>query len=176
MFKCKVQPWVPVSPIVSNLFMEDFEEKPSLPSQSPHASGLDMWMIPKLIKASLITNFTHHLHPIHLSINVTLEIEKNGSIPMLDVNIYRKEDAILKFTAPQKETHTDHYFQFDSHQPLERNLGVKHTLRHRAKTLVTEDEDREEELAHLEKVLSISGTGHTDSYMGVTSKICAPPP
>ena len=46
--------------------------------------------------------------------------------------------------------------QFDSHQPLEHKLGVIRTLTHRARTIVTTEEDKKEEENHLKKVLSVS--------------------
>ena len=68
-----------------------------------------------------------------------------------------QEDGSLKFKVYRKNTHTDHYLQFSSHQPSEHKLGVVRTLRHRANTIVSEECDKEEEYEHLKRVLSISG-------------------
>ena len=70
---------------------------------------------------------------------------------MLDTMICRLNDGALKFKIFRKKTHTDHYLQFDSHQPLEHKLGVIRTLTHRAKTIVTIKEDKKEEESHLKK-------------------------
>ena len=70
---------------------------------------------------------------------------------MLDTMICQLNDGALKFKIFRKKTHTDHYLQFDSRQPLERKLGVIRTLTHRAKTIVTIKEDKKEEESHLKK-------------------------
>ena len=69
----------------------------------------------------------------------------------------RNEDGTLKLKVFRKATHTDHYLQYTSHQPLEHKLGVIRTLTHRANLLVTEDEDKSQEFSHIQKVLSVSG-------------------
>lgn len=72
-----------------------------------------------VMKTNKITNFTNHLNSVHPSIAFMFEIDKNGLNLMVDVNLCRKEDGSLKF----KDTHMDHYLQFDSHQPFEYKLG-----------------------------------------------------
>ena len=148
----------PVSPIVANLYMEDFEEQAlsSFPDP-PRFWGryVDDTMV--IIKTAHIELFTQHINNISPKIKFTIETEESSRIPMLDTLIIRKEDGSLKFQVYRKKTHTDHYLQFNSHQPLEHKLGVIRTLTHRANTHVTEDEDKEEELNHIKKVLSISG-------------------
>ena len=76
---------------------------------------------------------------------------------MLDVNVKRASNGQLSFSVYRKPTHTDHYLQFSSHQPLEHKLGVFRTLQHRAKHHITNIEDLEEENKHIKKVLTIAG-------------------
>jgi regulator of replication initiation timing len=76
---------------------------------------------------------------------------------MLDTLISRKPDGGIKFQVYRKPTHTDQYLQFESHQPMEHKLGVIRTLKHRANTIVSEEEDLKTELQHVKKVLSVSG-------------------
>lgn len=86
-----------------------------------------------------------------------MEREQDNKIAMLDTLIEKREDGTLKFQVYRKPTHTDQYLQFDSHQPLEHKLGVIRSLTHRAKTLTTEEQDKDKEIQHIKKVLSISG-------------------
>ncbi len=65
---------------------------------------------------SQFTNFMNHFKSVHPSIKFMFEIEKNGLIPMLDINICRKEDGSLKCKVYWMEM--DHYLLFDSHQLL----------------------------------------------------------
>jgi hypothetical protein len=85
----------PLSPIVANLFMENFEKK-----------SLDSFPLKPLRWKRFIddTNvlwphgkdeldkFFQHLNDISKDIKFTMELEENGSIPFLDVLIKRKED------------------------------------------------------------------------------------
>ncbi len=66
------------------------------------------------------------------------------------------EDVSLKFKVYHKNTHTDYYLQFTSHQPLKHKLGVIQTLTHRVEVLVTVEKDKEEDRPHLRKVPSAS--------------------
>ncbi len=75
---------------------------------------------------------------------------------MLDMLITRKTDGSLKFSVYRKPTHTDRYLKSGSHQQMEHKMGVIRTLTHRANTIITEDEDKEEEVHHIKKVLSIA--------------------
>ena len=76
---------------------------------------------------------------------------------MLDCRITVKDDGTLKFQVYRKNTHTDQYLQYCSHQPLQHKLGVVRTLTHRARTITTTPDDLDQEYQHLEKVLSVSG-------------------
>ncbi|CAH1242806.1 Hypp6981 [Branchiostoma lanceolatum] len=148
----------PVSPIVANLFMEWFESRALATFPSPPK----VWVryvndAGAVMKSSLIEPFHRHLNSIHPNIKFTKELEENGSLPMLDVLMSRKEDGWLKFSVFRKSTHTDQYLQFDSHQPMEHKMGVIRTLRHRADHIITEDEDRAIEYEHLRTVLSVAG-------------------
>ena len=147
-----------VSPIVANLFMEAYEVR-ALASfrRPPRYWGRYVDDVIAVIKSEIISEFTAHLNSQHPSIQWTSELEKDGSIPMLDTLTTRLDDGSVKFQVYSKPTHTDAYLQFDSHQPLEHKMGVIRTLRHRAKTIITKPEDNEAELQHLRKVLSISG-------------------
>ncbi len=70
--------------------------------------------------------------------------------------ITSKTNGSLKFSVYRKPTHTDQYLQFNSHQPMEHKMGVIRMLTHRANTIITEEEDKEEEVQHIKKVLSIA--------------------
>ena len=142
----------PVSPIVANLYMENFEQIAlSTFHDPPRFWGRYVDDTLAIIKTSAIDDFTTHLNSIDSSIQFTRELENNHSIAMLDTMICHLNDGSLKFKIFRKKTHTDHYLQFDSHQPLEHKLGVIRTLTHRAKTIVTIKEDKKEEESHLKK-------------------------
>jgi hypothetical protein len=123
-----------LSPIVSNIFMEHFEElaldsaqyKPSLWLRYvddtfvvwPH--GPQRWQ-----------NFLNHLNSLRHSILFTMEIESGSAIPFLDVLVIRK--AISLATKVYREpTHTGRYRNFRSNHPPHVKRGLIQSLHNRA--------------------------------------------
>ena len=80
-----------------------------------------------------------------------------GKIAMLDAHIKRNTQGNLTFSVYQKNTHTDQYLQFASNQPLQHKLGVIRTLYHRCNTICSNENEKQKEVHHLQKVLSVSG-------------------
>ena len=148
----------PVSPIIANLFMENFEEKAISSFHTPPrywGRYVDDTMV--IIDRSQVDNFTKHLNSVHNSIKFTIEHENNNSIAMLDTLITRNPNGSLSFSVYRKSTHTDQYLSFSSHQPLEHKLGVIRTLTHRAKVLSSDAERLEHDIDHVKKSLAICG-------------------
>ena len=148
----------PISPIVANLFMEDFEAKALRSFQDPPrywGRYVDDTLV--VIRDDVVDSFTEHINTIHPAIKFTIEKMKDQQIPVLDTHIKVNDDRTLGFSVYRKPTHTDQYLQFDSHQPLEHKLGVIRTLTHRAKTICSTNDDLDKEITHVKKVLSVSG-------------------
>ena len=98
----------PVSPIVANLFMEDFEVKAlasAVVSPKLWFRYVDDTIVAQ--KKSQTDNFTAHLNTQHPSIKFTMEREENGTLPMLDAKIHKNRDGTVKCTVYRKKTHTD---------------------------------------------------------------------
>ncbi len=57
----------------------------------------------------------------------------------------------------RKPTHMDQYLLFDSHHPLEQKRGVIRTLQHRAESIPTFPEAREQENNHIKQALNKCG-------------------
>ncbi|XP_021938281.1 uncharacterized protein LOC110838924 [Zootermopsis nevadensis] len=128
----------PLSPVIANFYMEHFEEmavdratfKPLCWFRYvddtfviwPHGPG-------KLAK------FLNHLNSIHESIQFTMETEKDGHLPFLDIDIHRKPDGSLGHKLYRKPTHTDLYLNSNSHHHPSNKQAVLSTLVHRAKAL-----------------------------------------
>ena len=146
----------PVSPIVANLFMEDFKRKALASLTTPikfWGRYVDDTIV--IIKRHFIDDFTAHINLLHPSIKLTMEMEENGKIPVLDVLIARDQQGQLRFQVHRKPTQTSQYLNFSSHHPLQHKLGVIWTLTDRADTIVTTEEDKQQELNSVRKSLAI---------------------
>ena len=110
----------PISPILANLFMEDFEVQAIMTSPSPPV----LWKrfvddTFTIIHEQDKDSFLDHLNNIHPSIKFTREETRpDGAIPFLDILITHKDDGTLQTSVYRKTTHTDLYLQWDSHTPF----------------------------------------------------------
>ena len=96
----------PVLAVMVNLYMEHFEQ-----------IALDTAMVkPRIWKRYIddtlcivrngeMDKLLNHLNSVRSSIQFTVEVEKDGSLPFVDITVYRKA------------THTDRYLHFNSHLP-----------------------------------------------------------
>ncbi len=144
----------PVSPIVANLFMEHFEE-----------TALDtrfrFWKryvddIFCIIKSEFLDESLLFLNSLFPSIQLTSEVETNGSLPFLDVLVSRFDDCTMKTSVHRKSTHTDRYISYQSnHAPHVKKSIVKCLVR-RAYNLSSES-SLKNEIDHVRSVLSMNG-------------------
>ncbi|KAJ8909998.1 hypothetical protein NQ315_003526 [Exocentrus adspersus] len=127
-----------LSPIMSNIFMEHFEEtyvksyinKPKIWwryvddvfSIWPH--GQDN-----------LTDFLNFLNNIEPTIKFTLELEENNKLPFLDVMIskYTEINSNFQTNVYRKKTNTNRYLNFNSNHHLSIKKGVIKSLYDRAK-------------------------------------------
>jgi hypothetical protein len=76
-----------------------------------------------------LAEFLNHLNGVHENINFTME--RDGRLPFLDIDIYRKHDGSLG----HKRTHTNLYLHANSHQHPSNQKAVLSTLVHRARAV-----------------------------------------
>jgi len=86
-----------------------------------------------------------------------VEEEDNGTLPFLDTLQTREKDGSIKISVYRKPTHTDRYLDYASHHPTQHRNSVVDSLVHRALTIPTTEDDRNAELNHVRKVLSLNG-------------------
>ena len=152
----------PVSPIVANLFLEDLEQRAM--STAPASCKPRLWKryvddILEIVKKDGVDELTSHLNAADPtgSIKFTYELEKDGSIPFLDVLLTRRSNGSIRFTVYRKPTHTNQYLNFQSHHPLHQKLGVGDTLLHRCETVVLDPEDKTSEIKNIHDALADCG-------------------
>ena len=85
-----------------------------------------------MVHVDRVQHLLGHLNSIESSIQFTVEIENDGKLPFLDVNVYRGSDGSLNTSVYRKSTHTEQYLDFSSHHPLSHKRAVVRTLSSRA--------------------------------------------
>ena len=147
--------WSPISPIVTNLFMEDLEVQAIKTSTTPPA----LWKryvddTFTIIKKNNRNSFLQHLNSIHHDIKFTCEeVRSDGSMTFLDILIAPEEDGSLKTSVFRKPTHTDLYLKWNSHHTIPSKYSVAGTLYHRAKTVCSNPQLLQKEEDHLFQAL-----------------------
>ena len=158
----------PVSPIVCNLYMEDFEQRALATAEHPP----DWWKryvddTHTILKKEHSQAFTDHINSIDDDIKWTTEgevesmagegsEEKERILAFLDTVTVLKGDGKIQTRVYRKETHTDQYLNFESHHPLEHKKGVVRTLLHRAESIVSDPKDLEKEKEHIREALRMN--------------------
>ena len=148
----------PLSPVLSNLFMEEFEE--GALATAPHPPkfwGRYVDDTGVIIKKAHEDELFNHINVQHESIKFTIEREDdNNSLPMLDLKLIRDKNKVTT-DIYRKPTHTDHYLQWSSHHPVQQKLGIVRTLMHRADTLIADHEKRKIEKDKIKTALRTCG-------------------
>ena len=146
----------PISPIVANLYMENFETKAI--SSAVHLPSMwkrimdDTFVV---IESSRKEEFLDHINNMDPHIQFTTEDAKpNGSLPFLDTIVLIQPGNSLLTSVYRKPTHTDLYLQWDSYHHLSAKYSVINPLRHRAKTVCSNHQLLKEEEDNLNRTLS----------------------
>ena len=146
----------PLSPIVANIYMEHFEAKAL--ETAPHPPSLwkryvdDTFVI---LKTAYKEEFFHHLNSIEEKIQFTAENTRaDGSLPFLDTLVTVEEDGSLSTSIYRKPTHTNQYLQWDSHHSIANKYSVINSLLHRANNICSNQEQKKEEVTHIEEALT----------------------
>ena len=146
----------PISPIVANLYMEDFEMRALNTAPQPPL----MWKryvddTCVIIKAAQQQSFLNHINSIDKNIQITSEEPRTcESIPFLGILLTPGVDGSITTSVFRKPTHTDLYMQWDSHHAISSQYSVIGTLHHRANTICSSPELLQQEEQHLKKVLT----------------------
>ena len=149
----------PLSPVIANFFMEDFEDKAiELVTLKPTCwyRYVDDTFVIWPHGQDKLMDFLNHLNGLHKKIKFTMEIEKDGHLPFLDIHIYRRTDGSLGHKVYRKPTHTNLYLQQNSHHHPANKNSVLTSLIHRAKTLCDQD-SLPQELEFLTTVFKMNG-------------------
>ena len=147
-----------ISPVVANIFMEYVERQALASFRKPPKIWIryvdDIFCITNY---SIIDEFLQHINSISPNIQFTVEIEKDRSLPFLDVQITRNANNTLRTTIYQKPTHTNRYLQFDSHHPRHHKIAVAKSLFNRVDTHISNVTDKHIQRREIKEVLTLNG-------------------
>ena len=115
---CGVAMGSPPSPIIANIFMENFEQTTFNTANPKHEWWSrfvdDTFLIWAHGKEEL-NKFVDHLNSQNDSIKFTKEFEENNELPFLDTLVIRKHDGGIAHKVYRKKTHTEQFLHALSH-------------------------------------------------------------
>ena len=145
---------IPISPIVSNLFMETFERRALETAEVRPKAWLryidDVFAIWNRDQQQL-----RHLNSQHPNIEFTVGNETDGMISFLDVQVERRSNKICT-SVFRKNTHIDRYINFNSHHHQRTLTGVVKCLKNRADR-ICHSSTKNQKMTHLQWVFEANG-------------------
>ena len=115
----------PVSPVIANLYMEEFEERAiAAATYKPKIWKRYVDDTFTVLGKDYVDGFLQHLNSQQPTIRFTMEIEKDNTIPFPDTSVLRDSSGLLTTTVYRKPTHTDQYLAYDSQHPQSVKRGI----------------------------------------------------
>lgn len=162
----------PLSPVVANIFMANFEEQAIDKSTYKPKLWLryvdDTFVIWPHGK-ELLDAFLAHLNSQHRDIKFTMEVESKKQIPFLDILIQKKEGGRIGHTVYRKPTHTNRYLQATSHHhPAQLNSVVKSLVKR--SQILADQENQASEIELVSTALQRNGFGKRSILKALKNK------
>ena len=144
----------PISPLIANLFMEEFEVEAL--STCPHPPSLWLRFVDDIfviIKAEHSQTLLQHMNNQDPHIQFTVEPTQQGLLHFLDTMVTIQPDNTFSTTVYRKPTHTDQYLHWDSNHHITAKESVYNMLAHRAKVVSSTQDSLDKELHHIKTAL-----------------------
>jgi hypothetical protein len=131
-----------LSSVIVNFYMEIFEEIAF--DRAPHKPlcwfrYVDDTFVIWTHGPDRLRDFLDHLNSIHQSIQFTMDTERDGHLPFLVIDIYRRPDGSLSHRVYRKPTHTNLYLISNSHHHPSNKQAVLSIFVHKARALCDQD-------------------------------------
>ena len=143
----------PISPLIANIFMEEFEVKALrfTPTPSLWLQFVDDTFV--INRAEHSQDILHHINNQDPYIQFTVEPMQQGSLPFLDTVVTIEPDNTFSTTVYRKPTHTDQYLHWDSNHHITAKQSVYNILAHRAKIVSSTQDKMDSKLQHIRTAL-----------------------
>jgi len=150
----------PLSRLLADLIIENKIEKQIM----QHPRWKKCWDWVRLIDDTLsgweseeiFDEFFEFLNTLHPGIKWTCEKEKDGRLPIFDIQLIRQEEEIAT-TVYRKSSASDRYIHYTSWQAWKEKSGAIRTLKNRAHTYCSDEQLLAEELSYLLEVFVQNG-------------------
>ncbi|XP_055615112.1 uncharacterized protein LOC129761417 [Toxorhynchites rutilus septentrionalis] len=130
-----------LSPLLAEVFMNDFETELAKEKFFPRMWRRYVDDIFAVVKERYLKQTLELLNSRHRTIKFTVEKEKDGTLPFLDLYITRKEDNRLKFGIYRKPTSTNRYITSDSNHFGAQTQAAFHSMVYRLLNIPMERDD-----------------------------------
>ena len=144
----------PISPLIANIFMEEFEVK------AIHFSPYPPSLLLRFVDDTFVINKEEHSQDLLQHINsqdphiqFTVEPTQQNSLLFLDTLFTIDPDNTFSTTVYRKPTHMDQYLHWDSNHHITAKQSVFNTLAHRARTVSSSQDSMNKELQHIKSAL-----------------------
>ena len=101
------------------------------------------------------------LNSVFPEIQFTMEEEKDGHLPFLDVLVSRNADGTLETTVFRKQTHTDNLLHAESNHPVQHKMSALRTLFQRVETHCSTPAAKQQETNTLLRMCRSNGYSKT---------------
>ena len=112
-----------------------------------------------------VKKFHAHLNSIDPHIQITYEVEQDGSISFLDTKTTRPSDGSITVSVYRKLTNTDRYLDFNHHfnHHMQHKRAVARTLLDRASTIPSTNEEKISETQRV--ITTLNANGYPTSFI-----------
>jgi hypothetical protein len=110
-----------------------------------------------IMKRNAIQEAYDKLNNTFEDIKFTMELEKNNTLPFLDVLVTRNTDGTLQTCVYRKKTHRDQILHYHSNHPMNHKKSCIQTLFRRAETHCSTDEAKRKEENYLFRIFQNNG-------------------
>ena len=146
-----------ISPYLANVYMCGLEEELKSHQLFPRIWWRYVDDVFAVIKARFKRKILEWLNSQAPTIEFTIEEEKDGTLPFLDLKIHRKEDDSINFSIYRKSTSTDRYIMESSFHHRTHKTAAFNSMIHRALNIPLKEKERKEALEKIYQIATVNG-------------------